>query len=510
MNIPVRVLSLALLCLLASCRSTPQSGVVADSRASTLITNAFIVDGSGKPGYRGSVRIADKRIVAVGALLPAATDNTVIDAGGLTLAPGFIDTHSHHEDALFENLDALPVVTQGVTTIVAGQDGSMTVPVKALFKRLEQTPAAINVASYIGHNTLRTMTMGLNTQRLATEDEIKRMRDLIAEGMKYGALGLSTGLEYDSGIYSDPSEVLQLAQETAAQGGRYISHIRSEDRDLWRALDEIVNIGRVAKLPVQVSHMKLAMTDWWGQSARFLEVLNRARAEGIDITGDVYPYEYWQSTLTVMFPKRDFDNRETAEFILRSIAPADGLRLSAFSPEPALVGKTVAEIAAARGTDTATTLMALVAQSQVPGAEEQVIGTSMREEDIGKLIAWPHTSICSDGAINDGHPRGAGSFPRVFRVFVRERRVLSLEQAVHKMTTLSAEQMGIKDRGRLEPGQYADLVLFDPATITDKATTQNPGALSTGVAKVWVNGGLVYANGAATGVRSGVPVRRPE
>lgn len=492
--------------LVASCAQSPaERGEV--QGASTLITNARIVDGSGKPAFDGSVRIQGERIVAVGRLKPR-TGETVVDAGGLVLSPGFIDTHSHHDRGLFDNLDALAAVSQGVTTIVVGQDGSTKFPVGELFERIAKTPPALNVATYVGHNTLRKIAMGQNFQRHATPEEIERMKELVREGMEAGALGLSTGLEYDPGIYSSTDEVVTLARVAASYGGRYISHIRSEDRDFWRALDEIVEIGRVTRMPVQVSHMKLAMTDWWGQTDRFLGVMDRARAEGVQITGDIYPYEYWQSTLTVLFPDRDFTNRASAEFALRSVSTPEGLRLSAFSPDPSLVDHTVAEIAKMRGTDPATTLMALIAETRGPDAHESVIGTSMQPDDIAKLIAWPYSNICSDGQLDDEHPRGAGAFTRVLRVYVRERGSLTLEAAVNKMSGAAAEHVGIRDRGLIQPGAYADLVLFDPVTVADRATIKDSRALSTGIQKVWVNGGLALESNRPTGLHTGQAVKR--
>src|SRR5690606_28402094 len=208
-----------------------------------------------------------------------------------------------------------------------------------------------------------------------------------------------TGLEYDPGIYSSREEVLTLAQAAADVGGRYISHMRSEDREVWDALEETIDIGRRIGLPVQVSHMKLAMTDWWGQADRYLGMMDQARAEGIDITGDVYPYEYWQSGLSVLFPERDFDNRETAEFVLRSLAPPDGLIVTRFQPDPSLIGKTVAQISQQRGTDPAATVMWLLAEGE-PAGGVGVIGTSMHADDVAKLIAWPHSNICSDGGLD--------------------------------------------------------------------------------------------------------------
>jgi N-acyl-D-amino-acid deacylase len=292
-------------------------------------------------------------------------------------------------------------------------------------------------------------------------------------------------------------------------GGRYVSHVRSEDRYFWAAIDEILRIGREAAIPVQISHLKLAMVDWWGQSRRLLDLLDGARRAGIDVTADVYPYEYWQSTLTVLFPERNFGDRAAAEFALRSIAPPDGLLLARYGPEPALAGMTVAQIAARRGTDSATTLMDLIARAEAAGGDESVIGTSMRADDVAALIAWPHSNICSDGELAGGHPRGAGAFTRVLRVYVREQKLLTLEQAIHKMTGLSAAHAGIADRGVIRPGAYADLVLFDPAQVADRSTTAEPQARSVGIHKVWVNGVLVLDAGQATGAHPGRALGRP-
>ncbi len=479
----------------------------AGAAQSTLIVNARVIDGTGAPARNAAVRIEGGKIAAIGKLTRRAGEQ-LVDAHSEVLSPGFIDTHSHHDLALFDMPDALPVTTQGVTTIIAGQDGGSALPVSDLFDHIRKTPVAVNVATYVGHNTIREKVLGEDYRRHATAEEIQRMAALVDDGMKQGALGLSTGLEYDPGIYSDKAEVLTLAKEAARFGGRYISHIRSEDQYLWAALDEIVEIGRAAKMPVQVSHMKLAMTDWWGEANRYLAVLDRERAAGVDISGDVYPYEYWQSTLTVMFPKRDFDNRASAEFALKHLAPAEGLLISQFSPEPALVGKTIAQIAVLRRTDPAETLMRMIAESRGPIAEESVIGTSMRADDVATLIAWPGSNISSDGEMAGRHPRGRGSFPRVIRLYVREQHRLTLEQAVHKMSGEAAAHMGIADRGVIRPGARADLILFDPATIADRATNEDPSALSVGVSRVWVNGGLVMKDGKATGIRTGEPVRR--
>ena len=476
---------------------------------STLIVNASIVDGTGSPARKGAVRIDGDRIVEVGEL-EARGGEHVVDAHGLTLAPGFIDVHSHHDEGLFEMRDAAPVVSQGVTTIVVGQDGVTTYPVPELFERMDKTPVAVNVATYIDHGNIRYEVMGRNDfRRHATADEIARMRQRVGEGMEAGALGFSTGLEYDPGIYSATEEVIELAREAKSHGGRYISHIRSEDRYFWEALDEIVRIGKETGIPVQVTHMKLAMIDWWGQSARFLEVLEKARAEGVEITGDIYPYEVWHSDLTVLFPKRDFTNRESAQFALDHVTPPDDIILTQYSPEPALVGKSLAEVAKLKGMDPAATLMDLIARSNGEGISQSIMGKSMIEKDIDSLIVWPYASICSDGSLTSMHPRGRGAFTKVLRVYVRERKLLSLEEAIRKMTSLSAANVGIADRGVIRPGAFADLVLLDPATVADRSTFEDPSALSVGIEKVWVNGITVWEDGRATGAYPGKGIRRP-
>lgn len=474
-----------------------------------LVRDAVVVDGTGAPGRHTDVRIVDDRIAAIGELAPKPGER-IVDAHGLVLAPGFIDTHSHHGGGLAAEPSALPVVSQGVTTIVVGQDGDSEVPLADFFRKYDAHPAAINIASYSGHNTLRKNVLGEDFKHKANAAQIERMRRLLVADMKAGALGLSTGLEYDPGIYSDTAELLVLARAIAPYGGRYISHMRSEDRDLWQALDELLAIGREAKIPVQVSHAKLAMTDWWGQADRFLAVLDKARAEGIDATLDVYPYDSWHSTLTVLWPKRDFDNREATEFALKHVAPADGLRLSAFTPDPSLVGKTVAEIAREKGMDEPATAMMLVRQAEAVKGEAGVIGRSMDERDIEKLILWPQANICSDGSTDSLHPRSVGSFPRVLRMYVREKKVLTLEQAIQKMTSAAAQHMGFPDRGEIRVGAIADLVLFDPDTIADRATYEHPHEQSVGIARVWINGTSVFEDGKATGARPGRALRRKE
>ena len=494
--------------LLGAAESAP-----APSRPATLrIVNALLIDGTGAPARPGSLRIAGDRIVAVGDVEPLPGEE-VFDAKGLVLAPGFIDTHSHAVSDLGEMPEALGAVSQGITTVVGGQDGESTFPLSELFAHLKKAPPAVNVASYSGHGTLRDKVLGSEFRRAATAAEIAAMSRLLEKDLEAGALGLSSGLEYDPGIYSTRAELLDLARVTARHGGRYISHIRSEDRKFWEAIDEILAIGREAKLPVQISHIKLAMRSLWGQAPRLLALLDEARAQGIDVTADIYPYLYWHSSLTVLFPERDFENLAVARQVLAEIAPPEGLLLGRYLPHPAYAGRTVADIAKERGETPEVTLVALIRDAEAlrrQGKEgvESVIATSMIESDLDQLLAWPHTNLCTDGELDGRHPRGFGSYPRVLGRSVRERGVLRLESAVHKMTALAADHVGLEDRGRLVPGAFADLVLFNPATVIDRATTSDPHALATGIERVWVNGRVVFASGAASGLRPGRVLRR--
>ena len=489
-----------------------KSAAPVPARPGFLITNASVIDGSGSPARRASVRVEGDRIAAMGELA-ARSGETVIDAHGLTLAPGFIDTHSHADDDLFEHPEALAVVSQGITTIIGGQDGGSPIPLARYLDSLQKSPGAVNVGMYVGHGTIRDSVMGEDFKRVATPAEVDRMKAMLASEMQAGAIGLSSGLEYDPGIYSDPSEVIALAKVAASFGGRYISHIRSEDYAFWKAIDEIITIGRQAKLPVQISHTKLAMRDLWGHADSLVRILDAARKSGVDITADVYPYLYWHSTLTVLFPKRDFENRTSAEFALTQTSTPGGLLLGHYEPNPSYAGKTVAEISKLRGTDSITALIDLIRDSEAMRkrtghSSESVIGTSMVEPDVELIMKWPYTNLSTDGSLDGPHPRGYGAFPRFLGRYVRERKVMPLEEAVHRMTSLAAEHMGIKDRGRITPGMFADLVLFDPATVIDRATPAEPHLVSVGIARVWVNGAEVFADGKTTAARPGKVIRR--
>ena len=478
-----------------------------------VIVNARVIDGSGGPSRDVNVRVVGDRIAAVGNFAPSAED-TVVDANGLVLAPGFIDTHSHHDGGLFDLPDALATVNQGVTTIVAGQDGSQNYPLAELFTNLASSPVAINVASYAGHGTLRSQVMGEGYRRHATPEEVAEMAGSLRTEMDAGALGLSTGLEYDPGSFASTEELLELARVAAMHGGIYASHIRNEDQYFWEAIDEAIEIGRGARIPVRVTHIKLAMSRWWGQADRLTSILDDARASGVDITADIYPSRVWYagfSWLATLFPERDLTRRVGAEYILNDMLAPERIVIRIYRPEPAYNGMSIAEIADIRGFDPETTLMALLQADAAIGGEEsgsEVLAFAMDEPDIESIMAWPHSVIGSDGDSTGAHPRGYSAFTRFLGHYIRERNVVSLEEGIRKITSLPAEQVGIGERGSIQVGHYADLVLFDPDTVRDRATFENPHVTSSGIEKVWVNGQLVFDGGEVTGNRPGKPIRR--
>ena len=469
-----------------------------------LIQHALLIDGTGAAARRADVRVSGDRITEVGSLTPIAGER-VVDAGGLALAPGFIDTHSHHDRGLATARDAAAMVTQGVTTIVVGQDGG-GIDLGAMFARLEREPASVNVAAYAGHGAIRERVLGKDFARHATADEIARMASILKAEMDAGALGLSTGLEYDPGIYSTPEEVSALAKVAGDAGGRYASHIRSEDRWFWEAIDEVIAIGRANRMPVHVSHIKLGMHDLWGQADKLIGVLDRARASGVQLTADIYPYTFWQSNLGVLYPKRNFSDRAETAFVLAHVALAGDIIFNSFSVHPDYVGKTLAQVAGLRNTSAEQALMDLLAEPD--GESAGIVAKGMADTDVERLIQWPFANVCSDGQSRGLHPRGYGAFAKVLGPYVRDKKLFGVEEAVRKMSSLAAANAGLKERGRVAPGYFADLVLFDPATVADRADFGNAQARAVGVDTVWVNGQVVFHDGQTTGAFAGRPLRR--
>lgn len=456
-----------------------------------LIKNVNIIDGTGLSPYPANLRIVNNRISDIGELT-AFPNETVTDGNGKSLAPGFIDSHSHHGSGLTDDPSGVAVTSQGITTIIVGQDGGST-PIESIINSIKESPKSVNIASYTGHASLREMVMKNDLYRNATKYEIDSMKVILNKEMNKGSLGLSTGLEYEAAFYSNRDEVVELSKLAANNGGRYISHIRSEDIHIEESINEIIEIGRLAKIPVQITHIKIAMRSKWGNSKSIIRQLDQARLEGINISADIYPYTMWNSTPRVLFPKKDFENLSSAEFATKELFDPNASFMVRYSPNRSWEGKTVTEIATLNNETPAKGLLRIIKETSKPNESGTIVAKSMSEEDINNFMKWPYTSICTDGTMS-GHPRGHGAFPRVLGKYVRDEKLLPLETAIQKMTSLAAENSGITNRGLIAPGYFADLVLFDPATVNDNATIENPKALSTGILNVWVNGKLVYKN----------------
>jgi N-acyl-D-amino-acid deacylase len=303
-------------------------------------------------------------------------------------------------------------------------------------------------------------------------------------------------------------EIISLAKIASKYGARYISHIRSEDRYFWSAVEEIITIGKKADIPVQISHIKLAMGSLLGKTKKLLDRLDQARKDGIKISADIYPYIYWQSTMQVLFPERDFGNKTAADFALSEITTPDGVIISEYTPNPKYEGMVLNEVATMRGQDPSQTLMDMIAATLEKDQSESIIAKSMREEDIIVLLNWEHTNLCTDGGSTGGHPRGYGSYPKVLGQYVREKKYLTIEQAIHKMTAIPANNMGLKGRGKLASDMAADMVVFDPITVQDRATFNSPNLVSKGILHVLVSGKFVLKNKKITRNRPGIFLNR--
>ena len=461
------------------------------------ISGGEVADGSGGPLRRANVRIAGDRIVAVGDVKPEAGE-MVVDAKGLVVAPGFIDIHNHSTNELTKDPAAETQVAQGITTIVVGADGSSPWPIADYLAELRQHPAALNVAVMVGHATIRRRVMGDDYKRPARDDEIAKMAALVEQGMREGAIGLSSGLEYEVGSYSETKEVVEMAKAAARYSGFYMSHIRDEADKSFEAQREAIAIGEQAKIPVQISHIKLGTAAVWHKAATSIELIEKARRSGVDITADCYPYDAWHSTLTVLVPNKRYDDPASVERALADVGGAANVTVDRMAAHPEYEFKTLEAIARTKGITPVALFIEMVKEG---GAS--VIGKTMVDDDIRAFYQQPWVMVGSDGGIGLRHPRGAGTFPRVLGRYVREQHWLSLTEAVRKMTLAPATRMMWKDRGRLEPGAAADIVVFDPKTVQDRSTFSDPTALPTGVEKVIVNGAFVWDGSKSSGERPG-------
>ena len=479
-----------------------------------LIVNARIVDGTGSPWWYGSVSVAGDSIAAIGPNVnrPAAQ---VVDAHGLVLAPGFIDTHSHALDGLEKQPAAENILRQGVTTIIEGPDGRSPLPLAPFLTKIAALPPGVNFGLMAGHGTIRSQVMGTEN-RPAQPEELQRMKELMAQAMRDGAFGLSTGLFYVPGNYAPTEEVIELARIAGQMGGIHTSHIRDEAEHIIDSVNETIRIGSEGHLPTQVTHHKVIGEIHWGRTRETLDLVEQARRRGVDVTLDVYPYPASGTSLTAWLPpwavaggrdalKERLSVPATRDRILAEYTEVVKLRGGAEKVQltncPA--GATLAEAVRKRNLEVNAASAAQTALDIVLAGGCTVISHSLSEEDIERVLRSPYSMVASDGGIAMRHPRSYGTFARVLALYVREKRLLTLEEAIRKMTSFPATRFRIYDRGILRPGMKADLVLFHPARIQDQATYSEPRQLATGVDSVWVNGRPAIREGRLAAERYG-------
>jgi len=471
---------------------------------SFLIAGARVADGTGAPLVTEDVRVQGDRIVEVGKLAPRDGER-VVRGDKLVLAPGFIDVHNHSTEGLATDPLAETQTSQGITTLVLGPDGDSPWPIAAYLDERDKAPAAVNVMTMVGHATVRSLVMGEDFKRKSTPEETAKMAGLVAQGMKEGAMGLSSGLEYDVASYSSTEELIALSKAAAQYGGFYMTHSRDEADKSFEAMDEALAISKQGGLPLDISHIKLATVGVWGQAKKAVALIDAARAKGQDVTADCYPYEAWHSNIEVLVPNKQYFDAKSVTRALDDVGGADRVTITACKAHPTYAGRNLAEIAKSEGIST-TDLFAKI----VKDGSADVIGHSMKTEDVDTFYRQPWVMVASDGGIGADHPRGAGTFPRVLGRFVREKHLFTLEEAVRKMTSLPAARMSLKDRGRIAPGMKADLVLFNPETVIDRSTFEEPRKLSEGIELVVVNGEAVWSAGKPTGAKPGRVLRRAE
>lgn len=467
-----------------------------------VIRGAQIADGTGTPLRRADVRFDNGTIVEIGDV-KAQSNDRVVDATGLVVAPGVIDAHNHSTEGLDADPDAITQVAQGITTLVVGQDGSSPFPLADYLARRRANPTTVNVAALVGHATIRRQVMGDDFRRTATPAEIVRMETLVDQEMRSGAIGLSSGLEYEVGSYASTEEVVAMARVAAKHGGFYISHIRDEADKSMDAIREAIAIGEKAKIPVQITHIKLGTVGVWGKAGEVVSMIEAARKHGVDVTADVYPYLAWSSNLKVLVPDKQWTNPASVKEALDDVGGGKNVQITRLPKFPQYVGKRLDEVATLEGLNEVDMYIKIVQDD-----DAGVIGHTMIADDMKVFVQQPWAMIASDGGINTSHPRGAGTFPRVLGRFVRDEQWLSLPDAIKKMTSMPAARLRLQDRGTIAVGKKADLMLFDPATIVDRSTFEQPRLRPRGIYRVFVNGRPVWTGDSPENERPGVVLAR--
>jgi N-acyl-D-amino-acid deacylase len=513
--------------ILALCVAAPAVYAQGDS-LDVLIRGGTVVDGTGAPARVADVGVRGDRIVFVGsAPLARFRAARTIDATGLVVAPGFIDAHTHAEADLSSTTrhGNVNYLMQGVTTVMTGNDGSSPLDIDRTLGTWQQQGIGTNAALFIGEGTVRGHVLGMSDAP-PTPAQLDSMRALIARGMNAGAIGLSTGLYYAPGSYASTEEVIELAKVAAQHGGIYDSHLRDESSytvGLIGAVNEAIRIGREAHILIHISHIKALGADVWGQSDTVIALIRKARADGIDVVACQYPYTASGTSVgAALLPRwaeaggrdsllaRIADSASHARLVaemennLRRRGGAAALLITAQRDTGASAGvrgKTLADVAVARKVSPVDAALAII-----KAGDASVASFNMKDSDIDKFMVQPFVMTCSDGS--GGHPRKYGTFPRKLREYVYRRHVLTLPQAVHVSSALTAQTLGLKNRGRLAVGDYADVIVFDPRTVADRATYEQPTLLATGMRYVLVNGVAAVDEGAYTGALSGRAIRR--
>lgn len=495
-----------------------------------VIRNGRVVDGSGNPAFHADVAIRDRVVAAIGRV--PQTGREEIDASGLIVSPGFIDVHTH-ADEIAEMPLAENFVRMGVTTIVAGNCGSSALDVAGFYKGVEGTNVAVNVTTLVGHNDVREKGMGGGFDRKPTPQEMEKMKSLVDRAMNNGAAGLSTGLIYQPGTFSQTDEIVELAKIAAQYGGIYTSHMRYEDHDIFKALEEVFRISREAGIRAEVSHIKLAGPTAWGKASQVLELIERARGNGLDITQDQYSYTASSTGISQLIPDSAFDGGRE-RFLERLRDPAEKTRIkeamvkrlrqkgredfaysviASYRKDPGLNGLNIVEAASrVRGADSLDDQVELILEIQKNGGASGVFH-GINEDDLQLFMRHPNTMIACDSGLRKfgsgvPHPRGYGNNARVLARYVRELKVLRLEDAIRKMTSLPAATFHFENRGLLKPGFWADVVVFNPETVQDRATYKDPHNYPAGIPWVIVNGTIVLNNGVHTQAKAGMALRR--
>jgi N-acyl-D-amino-acid deacylase len=496
-----------------------------------IIRNGKIIDGTGNSWYYGDLAVKDGKIAAIGKIANAFA-NKIVDAKGLIVAPGFIDVHAHIESGVFQRPTADNYIYDGVTTVVTGNCGGSADDLKKFFWQMDSMKTSINIASLIGHNTVRRLAMGLDN-RLATTDEQKKMEALVAQAMKDGAVGLSTGLIYLPGMYSNTEEVIGLAKSAVLYNGIYASHIRNEENGVVDAINEAINIGKAANIPVQISHFKLSGPANWGRSKETLPLIEQARRDGYDVTIDQYPYTASSTNLGIRLPdwalaggsdslkKRIADPQLHDQIIKEMLESQKKYKYKNYAyafvamhtADTSLNGKNISEINKLKGRKPKPKEEAETILDMMVAGGAQMVYHSMNEDDVRYFIKYPFNMIGADGGVSNGkgfpHPRTYGTNARVLAKYVREEKLISLEEAIRRMTSLAAQKFQLKDRGLLKEGYAADIVIFSENEVADKATFEQPHQFSAGFKYVLVNGKLVIEEEKHNGTKSGTPLYGP-